>query len=517
MLNRENLVRPAIVRACLLACFTLILTEVGLAADSEVPRYWLKVGQELSYETVSEVSSADGQVLRNESTWQVWVVKQNADGTWRLILRHASSFQPPTVANPPAVKAPGTKPAPGKPATNKPAAKQPTNAKAPAKPSSAKPSPPQPNPGAPALAGFFEQVTFAYCDFSPDGSVAPNPTLGFQFEVRQLLPKLPKTEKELDKGWSDLDKATQVGYRYQVEDEADEDDDEPEWTIVATRQSPVDDIYLCRSQSTFFVDADRGLVTRIESKLEQAYGVKGTAVATTKLSGVEQFDAAWCKKLDEEMGHYFGVQRRYQNLLKEAERNSADAETLLVDAGAVLHKAAADITLPVVKEDLGKQVAQHAAMIGLTARAARDRADYIDQPAPTWQTKDLDGKAHTLRDYKGKVVVLHFWRRGDGWALRSLPQVEQIAEQFADKPVVVLGMNTDADEEDARFVADKMGLAFPILRADKFAEKYNAAGGSAVFVIDQKGVVRDIYAGYSPTLRDEVASVVMALLSDDDK
>src|SRR6185437_6729048 len=150
------------------------------------------------------------------------------------------------------------------------------------------------------------------------------------------------------------------------------------------------------------------------------------STTTTELSGSEQFDAAWCKKLDEEMNLYFAVQRRYQALLKAAGRDSAEAETLLVEAGALLPKAAADISLPVVKEDLGKQIAQHGAMIGLPARAARDRADLVDQPAPTWQAKDLDGKAHTLRDEKGKIVVLHFWRRADGWSLRALPQVEQL-------------------------------------------------------------------------------------------
>ena len=513
MFSRETLARPVAV-GCLLTFFTLIADDIAAAADSDLPRYWLKVGQELSYVTTSEVSTADGQALMNESTWQVWVVRQNADGTWRLILRHASSFQPTLGAAAPPAKNPGAKPATPKPGTSKPPAGKPATAKPTAKPAPAKPSSAKTDAPPSAFAGFSEQVTFAYCDFSPDGSVTPNPTLGFQFEVQQLFPKLPKTEPELEKGWAVFDKATQVGYRYRVEEEPDEDDDEPQWVIVATRQSPVDDIYLSRTQSTYFVDADRGVVARVESKLEQAYGIKGTAVATTTLAGVEQFDAAWCKKLDEEMGHYFAVQKRYQTHLKEAERNSADAETLLVEAGVLLQEAAAKITLPVVKEDLGKQVAQHAAMIGLTARAARDRADLIDQPAPTWQAKDLAGKAYTLRDYKGKVVVLHFWRRADGWALRSLPQVEQIAEQFGDKPVVVLGMNTDQSDDDARFVADKMGLAYPILRADKFADKYNVAVGSALFIIDPQGIIRDIYVGYSPTLREDVASVVTGLLSD---
>jgi peroxiredoxin len=506
------------------ALATLLAVRGGHAlAAEDVPRYWLKVGQELSYRTTSEFSAGDGSALAGESTWQVWVVKQNADGGWRLVLRHAATLQAPAIAQPPAAKTPPAKPAapkPAKPAGGKSPAKAaaaaPSKPGAPSKPAGpskpeAKPKPEAPGDDAPRL---LEQVTFAYCDLSPDGAVAPNPTLGFQFDPRQLFLRLPKNKSQLDKGWTDVEKETQLSYRYRVESRPQDDDDEPIWTIVATRQSPVDDAYLSRSQSAFKFNADRGLVERVDTKLDQEYGVKGTAATTTELTGVEQFDAAWCRKLDEEMGLYFGVQRRYQALLRAAERNSAEAETLLVEAGVLLQKAAADITLPVVKEDLGKQVARHARMIGLTARAARDRADLIDQPAPTWQTKDLQGNARTLREYKGKVVVLHFWRRSDGWSLRTLAQIEQLAEEFADKPVAVLGMNTDASEEDAKFVADRMGLAYPMLRADKFAERYNAADVSEVVVIDQQGVVRDVYVGYSQNLREEVAKTVSGLLSD---
>jgi peroxiredoxin len=492
----------------------MLVVGQGQAAEDAVPRYWLKVGQELNYRTNSEISTEDGQSLATDSTWQVWVVKQNADGSWRLILRHASMFQPPANAPKlPTGKNPSAKPVVPKPKVNPAKANpaKPVAGKSATPKAQAKTSPT--NPGAPsAPVGLLEQVTFAYCDLMPDGAVTSNPTLGFQFEVRQLLLKLPKSEKELEKGWSDIDKSTLVGHRYRVEDGPEDDDDEQQWTLVATRQSPIDEIYQCRSQSTFFFDGDRGLVERIETKLEQSYGLKGTSTTTTELSGSEQFDSAWCKKLDEEMELYFAVQRRYQSLLKAAQRDSAEAETLLVEAGALLQKAAADITLPVVKEDLRKQVAQHAAIIGLTARAARDRADFIDQPAPTWQAKDLEGNAHTLRENKGKIVVMHFWRRADGWSLRALPQVEQLAEQFTEKPVVVLGMNTDASDDDARLVAEKMGLAYPILRADKFADKYNVAAASAVFVVDQKGIIRDVEAGYSPTLRQDLASAVAALL-----
>jgi peroxiredoxin len=127
--------------------------------------------------------------------------------------------------------------------------------------------------------------------------------------------------------------------------------------------------------------------------------------------------------------------------------------------------------------------------------------------------KDLDGKAHALTDYKGKVVVLDFWYRGCGWCMRAMPQVNQLAEDFKGQPVAVLGMCTDRDEKDARLVADKMKLTYPVLRAEGVPDKYKVQGFPTLVVIDQKGEVRDVHVGYSPALRDEVAKVIRGLLA----
>ena len=56
---------------------------------------------------------------------------------------------------------------------------------------------------------------------------------------------------------------------------------------------------------------------------------------------------------------------------------------------------------------------------------------------------------------------MDFWYRGCGWCMYAMPQVKQLAEDYKDKPVVVLGMNTDRNEEDARFVVKELGLDVP--------------------------------------------------------
>src|SRR3546814_6860378 len=50
-------------------------------------------------------------------------------------------------------------------------------------------------------------------------------------------------------------------------------------------------------------------------------------------------------------------------------------------------------------------------------------------------------------------------------------QVKQLSAAFQDRPVAVLGMNTDRDIADANFVVEKMRLEYPNLRATGIPEK----------------------------------------------
>ena len=129
-----------------------------------------------------------------------------------------------------------------------------------------------------------------------------------------------------------------------------------------------------------------------------------------------------------------------------------------------------------------------------------------------WTTTDLNGKSHSLQDYRGKVVILDFWYRGCGWCIRAMPQVKEVATRFEGEPVVVFGMNTDRKDEDATFVVEKMGLKYPNLKATGLPEKYKVNGFPTLLILDQEGVIRDIHVGYSPTLRDDVVQAVERLL-----
>ena len=52
-------------------------------------------------------------------------------------------------------------------------------------------------------------------------------------------------------------------------------------------------------------------------------------------------------------------------------------------------------------------------------KEVEQRDQMIGTSSPDWQTTDLAGKEYSLKDLRGKVVVLDFWYRGCGWCIRS--------------------------------------------------------------------------------------------------
>jgi peroxiredoxin len=71
----------------------------------------------------------------------------------------------------------------------------------------------------------------------------------------------------------------------------------------------------------------------------------------------------------------------------------------------------------------------------------------VGSECPEIDGKDVDGASFKLSDFRGKQVVLMFW---GGWCHAChgvIPQVNQMVTDLKDKPVVVLGINTDVPDE----------------------------------------------------------------------
>ncbi len=100
---------------------------------------------------------------------------------------------------------------------------------------------------------------------------------------------------------------------------------------------------------------------------------------------------------------------------------------------------------------------------------------------------------------KGKVVLLDFWGTWCGPCVKKLPDVQALAERYADRGLVVIGMHSDQDGETcAKFVKEKK-LTYPIaIDSGKTAEAFAISAWPTVFLIDKAGKVVSGYTSELP-------------------
>ncbi len=354
-------------------------------------------------------------------------------------------------------------------------------------------------------------VTIAYFDLFPDGRVVPNKSFGYRFDPSAVFPRLPDDAARAKTGWESFN--SRDGARAEFKYANGGDSPGNDWTFDAVNHGMFDKIYLMKSRSRNIFDVRKGVLKRIENENTQDYGFHGKGTGTVTLTSIEEQSPDQIKALAQEATRYFAANEKYDDLTTAAGKDAEHVKDLLAQAETTLKEANEALKVRVLREQIDAQLKKHKQMESYYTEEAKNRADVLGKPAAEWETKDLEGKTHSLKGYQGKVVILDFWYRGCGWCIRAMPQMKELAADFKDQPVAVLGMNTDRNEKDAKFVVDEMGLNYPVLKAEGLPEKYHVRGFPTLIIIDQAGKVADIHVGYSPTLRDDVAKSVKGLLA----
>jgi len=77
---------------------------------------------------------------------------------------------------------------------------------------------------------------------------------------------------------------------------------------------------------------------------------------------------------------------------------------------------------------------------------------------------DLDGKLHTLADYRGKWVVVNFWATTCPPCIKEMPELSDFHDRHKDDDAVVLGVNfEDIRLSWMRAFLNSVDVSYPIL------------------------------------------------------
>jgi peroxiredoxin len=114
-------------------------------------------------------------------------------------------------------------------------------------------------------------------------------------------------------------------------------------------------------------------------------------------------------------------------------------------------------------------------------------------PAPPFTAKTRDGRTLGLADYRGKVLLLHFWDPLFGQGAAEVPHVQTVDRRFGkDDRLAILGLCLVDDPEDGAKAIQEHGLDWPqaILRdrgLDPMALDYGARRSPKTVLIGPDG------------------------------
>ena len=117
----------------------------------------------------------------------------------------------------------------------------------------------------------------------------------------------------------------------------------------------------------------------------------------------------------------------------------------------------------------------------------------VGSTAPTFQATDLrTGKATTLADYKGQVVLLNVWATWCEPCKIEMPSMEQLEKEMGPQGLKIVAVSIDEGTPDVvRQFARDYGLTFRILqdRSGHIQRIYQTTGVPESFVINRQGKI----------------------------
>jgi peroxiredoxin len=143
-------------------------------------------------------------------------------------------------------------------------------------------------------------------------------------------------------------------------------------------------------------------------------------------------------------------------------------------------------------------------------------AEFAGTPAPDFALKSVNGKNYRLSEYRGRVVLLSFGASWCGECRAQLETLTGIHERYAGSGLELLAVSLDRDMHQVDDFARALDIEFPTLHdaGGAVGERYAVKRMPYVVLIDQEGIVRGEYVGFSKGEEQQYLAAAGSLLTD---
>jgi thiol-disulfide isomerase/thioredoxin len=126
----------------------------------------------------------------------------------------------------------------------------------------------------------------------------------------------------------------------------------------------------------------------------------------------------------------------------------------------------------------------------------------------------LDGQKTKLADYSGKVLIVDLWATWCPPCKQEIPHLVEIAKEYKEKGVEVIGLTNENPETDAEWVkqfSKAFNINYPIGWADDEMQAGLTLGRNSIpqtFIIGRDGKIVKHFVGFSPRLIPQMKAAI---------
>jgi peroxiredoxin len=137
----------------------------------------------------------------------------------------------------------------------------------------------------------------------------------------------------------------------------------------------------------------------------------------------------------------------------------------------------------------------------------------VRKGAPELDLQDSFGKLVSLKDYRGKVVLLDFWATWCHGCKEEIPWFTEFERKYSDKGLSVIGVSLDEDGwKVVKPFTKAMAVPYRIvLGNESTAKEYGVGSMPGTFIIDRDGRIAATYMGMAD--KNDVERNIQKLLS----
>ena len=130
---------------------------------------------------------------------------------------------------------------------------------------------------------------------------------------------------------------------------------------------------------------------------------------------------------------------------------------------------------------------------------------------PGFSATDLNGQTHEFSQYKGQILILHFWASWCPYCRGEVSKLTQVTKELTSKGVRVLAVSSDEEVEQLKAFVAEQQLPYPVV-ADVQSEaslfdQYGISGIPVTFI-----VARDGHTAFRLNGSSDIVGAVQSLL-----